>query len=204
MGLCTALSLMVCAPLLAQQPLEVERTLRADLASRSALAWEAGRRLAWADFTGQPLKSSAWAALSFTGIRYAYRCDEQHLEYGVIAYFLPPESWAKPGTVKNRRQSTIVLPHEQGHFDIAEVSARLLRRELIAFAAPCDSMGPAFNAIAEAALVRSEALENRYDAETAHGTFAPAQAQWLAWIAETLDVLGEMSEPWVSRDYTGE
>ncbi len=165
------------------------------------MLWAADRPLGWVDFSGQPPRSTEWSALSFTGMRYVYRCDEQRLEFGVVAYFEPPQSWVKPGTARNRRSSAQVLPHEQGHFDIAEISARLLREQLTSLSVPCETMDSSFTALGNAALARAEALQNRYDAETVHGTFAPGQAQWRDWIAGSLTALAAFAHPWVRREY---
>lgn len=203
-GWCGMLLVWATAPLASQQPLAVERLLRGELVNLSAMAWDAGRPLAWADFTAQPPRSSEWAALTYSGIRAAYQCDAEHVEFGVIAYFQGSESWAKSLTVKNRHQSAVVLPHEQGHFDLTEISARLLRQELGGLSVSCDSLDTLFSPMIAAALSRSEALQNRYDTETAHGTFAPAQAQWRDWMLVTLDALGPVASPWISRRLQGE
>lgn len=192
------------APLAGQQPLAVERMLRGELANLSAMAWEAGRPLAWTDFTAQPPRSTEWAALTYSGIRAAYQCDGEHVEFGAIAYFQGSESWAKPVTMKDRHRSAVVLPHEQGHFDITEISARLLRQELGALRASCASLDTTFSTIVASALARSEALQNRYDAETAHGTFAPAQTQWREWMTVTLDALSPVASPWIRQNHVVE
>lgn len=204
LGVRWLLSVWPVAALPAQQPLAVEKMLRNDLVTLSAMAWDARRPLVWADFTAPPPKSSEWAASTYSGLRSAYQCDAEHVEFGVIAYFQGSESWAKPLTVKNRQQSAVVLPHEQGHFDLAEISARLLRQELRALELSCDSLNARFGPIVSAALARSEALQNRYDAETAHGTFAPAQAQWRDWMLVTLDALSPVASPWIIRGLRGE
>jgi hypothetical protein len=204
LGLWLLLSPLPMCALIAQEVPAVERLLRTELAGLSAMAWDPGRPLVWTDFTATPPQSSEWAALTYSGLRAAYHCDATRVQFGVLAYFQPSESWARPQTVKNRHQSAVVLPHEQGHFDLAEISARQLRQELGTLQPSCASLDTTFSGTVSAALARTDALQNRYDAETAHGTLAPAQARWREWITVTLDALSPVASPWISRTHRGE
>lgn len=191
------------APLHAQGPGNVMQSLDAERVKRAAIAWSGNRRLGWIDFRGSPsVADSREAALTSSGFVYAMECDGKHMEYGVLAIFQPNDSWVKPGVVANGTESARVLSHEQGHFDISEIGARLLRADLVHFAVPCTAAADSiFAARAQPALGRERALQARYDQETAHGTEPTAEARWLAWIRATLDSLHSESRPWTSRPY---
>ena len=197
-----ALSGTLCAPTSAQEPSSVEADLRADQLKRLGITWDPARPLVWADFLGPPPSTPGLeGALTSSGMLYALQCDRKHLEYGVLTIFEPTESWVKPVVLEEPAQSDRILPHEQGHFDISEIGARLFRADLRTFVVPCVAADTAFATIAQAAFARAQALETRYDEETVHGTVASAQAHWLAWIRATLDSLSFVDSPWTTRKY---
>lgn len=60
----------------------------------------------------------------FTGIRFQFEQIGDHIEYSVKAYMNPDESW-----LRNKEDFQTLL-HEQGHFNITEMYARKIRKEL--------------------------------------------------------------------------
>lgn len=60
----------------------------------------------------------------FTGIRFQFEQTGKHIEYTVQAYMNPYESWLR------NKEDVQTLMHEQGHFNITEIYARKIRREL--------------------------------------------------------------------------
>lgn len=192
----------MASSLAAQQPLlRLEKDLRDEVKQRGALAWDSRRPLRWSDFRGAPPDTTQKeAAQTSSGFVYGLQCDDTYLEYGVLAVFQPDSSWVRPDVRTDSLQS-FVLPHEQGHFDIAEIAARLFRRELRELRVPCSSVKSTASRIVQAADLRERALQQRYDAETVHGTSAKKQAEWLERIRTTLDSLSPMSAPVESRKY---
>ncbi len=95
------------------------------------IAWDVSRKLAWEDFKGKPFKTAWAAATTASGISYEYTGRETkggyELEFSVGAYFYPEKSWYQPHLC-----DALVLSHEQLHFDISELFARKLRKQLVA------------------------------------------------------------------------
>lgn len=60
----------------------------------------------------------------FTGIRFQFEQTGNHIEYTVQAYMNPNESWLR------NKEDLQTLMHEQGHFNITEIYARKIRKEL--------------------------------------------------------------------------
>ncbi len=94
------------------------------------MAWSPNYKLQWSDFKGQPNASSDAAATTASGITFGYRMSEtdgqvESFKADVTAHFYPNKSWFKPEEV-----SAHILEHEQLHFDITELHARKLRRQI--------------------------------------------------------------------------
>ncbi|MDP6909549.1 MAG: hypothetical protein QF371_08585, partial [Flavobacteriales bacterium] len=91
---------------------------------RSCIEWQEERVLKWSDFKGKPNKLSKNEALTDSGIAISLTCDDEHSEVKVESFFNPYKSWSKNHT------SDYLLEHEQLHFDITELFARKLRKQL--------------------------------------------------------------------------
>src|SRR5580765_1242704 len=89
----------------------------------SLIDWNPGRKLSWEDFKSQPDGSSVNAALTSTNINIDYTFNSQGFKYKIRCQFDPSKSW---GRIRN----DYILSHEQAHFDIAEIHARLLHKAL--------------------------------------------------------------------------
>lgn len=193
--------LLGATPAAAQEQPAIAKELAGDLAQRGAITWTPDRRLVWADFrAAPPAGASNEGAQTVSGFLYAMQCDRKHLEYGVLTLFQPSESWVQPVVLTDSTQSH-VLPHEQGHFNISELSARLLRADLLAFKVPCEGSDTVFARMTQAGFEREQSMQARYDEETVHGTIATEQARWMNRIATGLDSLSFVSVPFVSRKY---
>lgn len=84
----------------------------------------ANRKLEFSDFKMNPPEISDSLAVSTCGIKYNYFKYDDYFEVQVIAVFYPKKSWIR---VKEDK----VLKHEQGHFDICEMTARRIRKDFI-------------------------------------------------------------------------
>jgi hypothetical protein len=148
------------------------------------MPWDPGYRLQWEDFRGTPPGSRRVAATTASGISYSYRTMGQEgayrLDYEVTAYFYPDRSWYHPELC-----DSVVLSHEQLHFDISEIYARKMRNIL-----GSRIFGP--NVKAEVRQVFAQInrelsqFQQRYDSETDYSRDHEAQARWNRLIAERL------------------
>ena len=145
-------------------------------APAAVIAWSATRPLALADFLGHPPYADPLAALSSTDIRAGAACRDYVFSGSVQATFDPNASWLRdPKTA-----TPALLRHEQLHFDLTEVYARMLRQKLVAFQAKanCEKLQPAFDNLTKPMYTIWNREQNRYDAETNHGLNAVRQAYW--------------------------
>lgn len=97
--------------------------------AQEEVPWSPQGKLEWKDFKGDvPLGAKA-AATTASGISYSfstfYEKGEMKVDYQVQAFFYPAKSWYRPQICND-----ITLLHEQLHFDISEVFARKMDREM--------------------------------------------------------------------------
>lgn len=152
--------------------------LGGDLAQDHAFPWSAARRLVWDDFQGTPPTEGMEGAKTSYGLYSAWKCKGEAFQFRVVAGFRTTQSWVKPFVVRDSVQSRSILVHEQTHFDLAEVHARLMRRYFAGLAGPCRRTDAELSAIAQRLEDEAAAEERRYDAETNHGLEARRQAEW--------------------------
>ncbi len=126
------------------------------------------------DFRGRPGPTEKHAALTSTTIDARGGCQGEASSAQVRAVFDPTTSWVRePATI-----TEALLRHEQLHFDLAELYARLLRLRLAAAKVPCAQFKATFSRISRTLYAEWEAEQNRYDLETRHGLDAVRQAFW--------------------------
>ena len=145
------------------------------------LSWSVDRRLSWEDFRGNPDDSNPHHALTAANLAVNANCKNQGFTYEVKCVFLPSESWSK------NKKSEKLLEHEQLHFDLTEVHARLLRRKLQALS--CDNLKEKLNSTVSSAFTKWKAEQNAYDRASKHGLNVEQERLWAANIARRLKEL---------------
>ncbi|WP_310392090.1 DUF922 domain-containing protein [Hymenobacter sp.] len=140
------------------------------------IIWSAARPLTAADFQGRPGPSDRLAGLTSAEIKAGAACRDFVFTGTVQATFDPATSWLRDP----KKASPDLLRHEQLHFDITEIYARLLRQKLVVFQAKanCLKLQPAFNNLTKGVYTEWSREQNRYDAETNHGLNAARQVYW--------------------------
>lgn len=156
---------------------------------RGEIPWEADRPLFWSDFERRVGGGGYFQAYTYSGIRYTVDDANGYVRIQIECYFLEDESW-----VFREHATSKLLNHEQGHFDIAEIYARRMRRQLKEYEMPVwrfssnnhmrDVKGIYNNLYDE-----MEGIQKQYDRDTGHGTRGGAQQEWDRWIESTLDEL---------------
>ncbi|OGX89295.1 hypothetical protein BEN47_07830 [Hymenobacter lapidarius] len=140
------------------------------------IPWSATRRLVVEDFQSRPKPYEKLAALTTTDIKAGAACRDFVFTGTVQATFDPTASWFRDP----KNFTPQLLRHEQLHFDITEVYARIMRQKLVVFQAKadCAKLQPAFNNLTKAVYAEWDREQNRFDAETSHGLNAVKQDYW--------------------------
>lgn len=150
--------------------------------------WSEDHKLAWTDFDGFFQKDSEHAAFSIIGYISQFERDENRIWAEITTYFDKNESWTK-------HWIQLILEHEQGHFDLAELNARKYRKRLKATMEKKDIDVSDFEEMNDVALQELREWQKKYDEETNYSMDYEAQQQWLAYIAEELEKLSDYADP---------
>ena len=82
--------------------------------------WTPSYKLKWEDFQAKPDSNSKFKAVTAASINYTITNDEKSFSYKVSCVFYKKRSW-------RLSNENILLQHEQGHYDLAELFARKMR-----------------------------------------------------------------------------
>lgn len=178
----------------AGQESSVREDLEGQLTRQGAVRWVPSRRLEWRDFVAHAPATAAHAAHLTSGLLYATQCRGGTFEFGVLAAFVPLLSWVRD-SVPAGPPGERVLAHEQTHFDISELGARLARRALMAVERPCDDLRTGVAELMRRLSADERELQVRYDRETSHGALRDRQRDWELEVRARLDSLAGYATP---------
>ena len=150
------------------------------------IPWSEERRLTWDDFKGEIPENAMAAAITASGISYKYSANlmfnEVNLDFEVNTFFYPMGSWYKPALC-----DSVVLSHEQLHFDITELFARKMRKKLRQ-STFSDNVKAEVRNIYNSILKELNDYQERYDWETDFSRKPLAQKRWVERVKAQLDV----------------
>ncbi len=141
-------------------------------------------KLEWSDFRGQPEENSslAFAAASVnTGFTYQWSYNKEsevpYFEYEVDSFCYPLLSWVREG-----QKTDYLLAHEQLHFDISELHARIMRMRLKEYKIKNDKdigeVGEDLKRMNKVVERLRASMQEQYDAETDHSKNEVQQEKW--------------------------
>jgi hypothetical protein len=174
---------LVPVPAASPIPAPATEKLPAPATEEDGIIWQAERRLSWADFQSEADGNEPLHAMTSTNIEVQAHCSGNLMQYEVKCVFKAKDSWSK------NKQSERLLAHEQMHFDLTEVHARLLRQKLAQTSNLCGSNKTAFGKIVESHFVHWKTEQDRYDRESNHGLHLEQQLIWEEKIARRLEAL---------------
>ena len=172
-----SISLLIFLPMTLLSQDNVDAALR-------ELTWNEYYKLQWDDFQGEPDPGSHGDAATSVQIKAKPFLVRKKIHYDVTAIFNRAKSWY-------RDQSASMLPHEQLHFDIAELYARKIRRKIDEMRRQGINNIKTYNAAIHELLLESNEVDQQYDIETLHGGMSRKQEAWSQRIKEELASLKE-------------
>lgn len=149
--------------------------------------WNSSQLLVWKDFNGRPDKISRNSAMAHTGIKTNFVYDNGVLQATVASYFRKNKSWVK----KHFLSSKEGLKHEQGHFDLTEIYARKMRKELQGRSFTLDNFQKDFKKIYDKNVEELDKVQEQYDDETNHHINKEEQVKWNSKIEQDLKDLND-------------
>ena len=147
--------------------------------SREYLPWAYTRPLTWEDFLCEPKRNSDAVALTSTALGISYNVSGNQLNYEITCSFSKVKSW---GILK----TPYILAHEQGHFDITEIYAPKLHKELLDYEFNRRTFRQDVNVIYDRVVKEKENFQFAYDGLTDHSRNKTVQKEWLEKIEELL------------------
>ncbi len=155
-----------------------------DTNDRVKMIWDENRKLTWKDFQGPPEPGTGFVASTNSGISfsYSYKTRGSQIDYNfkVQSFFYPETSWYIPKDV-----SDYILAHEQAHFDISEIFARVLRAR-IESATFSENIKTEIEAIYQQTETERREMQEQFDKDSDHSKNKQGEAVWEKFIAEKL------------------
>lgn len=145
------------------------------------LAWRRTARLSWNDFKGTPPPQAANAALTNSSISLNFSSGSS-FSYTIGCHFDQQKSWV-------RIQNSQVLAHEQGHFDLSEIYARLLKKAMMQYRYDPATVSRDVQNIYQRMMQELQNRQNEYDQQTDHSRNEANQRKWLLTIEQELEEL---------------
>ena len=150
------------------------------------LQWIPAKKLVWSDFKADAPRSR-FAAYTFTVITMDYSIKSSgksfKANFSITSAFNRQKSWVKNSP---ESKSDAILRHEQLHFDIAELSARKLRKSLSELNLSRERYAKQIQAVYDEVIGAGDAMQKAYDDETEHGLLQDEQKRWSEKIAREL------------------
>ncbi|MCW8980537.1 MAG: DUF922 domain-containing Zn-dependent protease [Altibacter sp.] len=148
------------------------------------IPWRGPDQLTWSDFQGVPEGNSSYVASTNSGLSFSYSYSERNgeriFEYTIQSNFYPKLSWYRPEAA-----SAYILKHEQTHFDISELHARIFRKRMAEFNFS-EKRKEEVRRIYETIETERKAMQDRYDEESDHSKNEVGERAWRIFVAEQL------------------
>ena len=149
-----------------------------------SISWSE-KKLTWKDFKDEPPLSDRVAATTASGISYQFSTsgtrNSYKVDFEISTHFYPNKSWYKPELCDE-----VILGHEQLHFDISELFARKLRKELSETTFTHENVKKKIKSLYNRNNKELSDFQNRYDEETNFSRNRDQQVIWNKKIEEAL------------------
>jgi hypothetical protein len=150
--------------------------------------WDQNIRLKWDDFKGKPDKSQPFDASTETSVKSDLKGSGDDITITIVCFFEKSKSWVKKG-----KRGDTLLKHEQGHFDLAELYTRKMRKAMKEASFTSKNVNAEFKKIYLKYVGDLKKEQTRYDNETKHSIIYDKQKEWEARIAQDLKAMNAYS-----------
>lgn len=151
------------------------------------------RKLTWDDFKGRRPSSTPYTASTSSAIQFGFSGENSTIQCSILTLFDPKDSW------KKKEVTDHLLNHEQRHFDITEIYARVLRKAVHETTFKnYNTLSTELQKIYQKAVSDCNKFQDLYDRETDHSKKKDDQAAWDLKIDTMLDSLKD----WQMTEFT--
>jgi len=150
--------------------------------NEESMTWTETKKLNWSDFKSAPDPNSDAVALTASGITFGYSIRtttrNRVVDYKatVESHFYPNKSWYLKGKADDH-----ILAHEQLHFDITELYARMFREQLSKLK-PNQNLKSQLRRLHKSTNEALDKTQKRYDLECNHSMNPEMQKKWELFI----------------------
>lgn len=155
-------------------------TLYAQRDNEELMPWKPDKKLTWTDYKAKPDPSSDAAASTSTYLVIDYNIRNNDMSYKIQSLFSKTRSWGL-------HKTDYILSHEQGHFDIAEIFARILHKKMSTYKFDRRTYQKDLDKIYQDVVDDKSEMQHQYDRETRHSINKEKQAEWLLKIQKLLE-----------------
>jgi hypothetical protein len=159
-----------------------------DAPKQNIIVWNSDYLLKWEDFKGKP-QESKYSAAANVGVDTEFSYQNLQLKLKIQAVFDKKLSW-----VKKKDKNDLILSHEQGHFDIAEIFARRLKIEILNADLNEKNFQKQLSSLINKNTTELGKQQKLYDKETNHHINKIEQKKWDDWIKEELQKTEKFKE----------
>ncbi|WP_340063675.1 DUF922 domain-containing protein [Ascidiimonas aurantiaca] len=150
-----------------------------------SVKWNSARPLTWSDFQGPVDPGTDAAAVTASGITYGlsatFTGNRITVDCEIETFFYPQKSW-----YRKELGDSLVLRHEQLHFDITELHARKMRKA-IQSSTFTENVREEVKRIYHKTISELQATQRLYDRETNFSRNPDIQSNWERKIANELN-----------------
>lgn len=162
----------------------VQWTEQSPMPASEVVYFSADRALDWKDFKGVPVEGRA-AAITVSGFGYRARVNtakpDHQLDIQVYCYFNKNKSWVKPG-----RTTDYILLHEQQHFNISYIAAKIFQDKLKEADFTLSNYNTLLPQLYNESCAIMNKLQDDYDGETKNGQLKDKQDHWNNYVDNAL------------------
>lgn len=151
---------------------------------KDIIVWQEGKLLTWNDFKGKPAKRFSAASTHYNTLKTTEEKGNKG-EVVVEAIFYTNKSWKKISWINES-----VLEHEQKHFDIVELYARKLRKQIQERKySSYSNLKTVTDSLYDVMDKEMDAFQDKYDDETDASMNGDKQREWNKKIMDGIQAL---------------
>ncbi len=141
---------------------------------KESINYDENRQLTWSDYQARPNKASSFKALTATVVSFSAKSDGKTLQLTLQNTFEPHNSWTKTA------ENVALLEHERLHFQLSELYARKLRKEILEtkFKSSGQKLMNDIGKLYEKKMQELTVVQRKYDKETDHSINQKEQKEW--------------------------
>lgn len=172
----------------AQVVTNVYWTEQTTLRPADIIYYSKARPLSWTDFRGTTNDKTLAAAVTASG--FGYKADmsttgnKSMLNVGIYCYFTKDKSWVKPG-----KTTDYILNHEQNHFNISFIAAKMFEEKLKKANLNRSNFNVLLPSLYQESCDIMNKMQGEYDSQTKNGQLRDVQQKWDAYLAQKVSGL---------------